>query len=89
LTYDLAAPRAADVTVPNAARMYDHYLGGHNNFPVDRDAAEHVLRVAPWIRTPALRRASPPPKIWGRSRNIRYMSARKSQLSGKTMVPAW
>jgi hypothetical protein len=54
LTHDLAAPRAADVTVPNAARMYDHYLGGDNNFPVDRDAAEHVLRVAPWIRTTAL-----------------------------------
>lgn len=54
MTHDLAAPRAADVTVPNAARMYDHYLGGHNNFPVDRDAAEHVLRIAPWIRTTAL-----------------------------------
>jgi hypothetical protein len=34
--------------------MYDHYLGGTNNFPVDREAAEHVLRIAPWIRTSAL-----------------------------------
>jgi hypothetical protein len=54
MTHDLDIPRAADVTVPNAARMYDYYLGGHNSFPADRDAAEHVLRVAPWIRTTAL-----------------------------------
>jgi hypothetical protein len=39
---------------PNAARMYDHYLGGDNNFQVDREAAEHVLRIAPWIRPTAL-----------------------------------
>jgi SAM-dependent methyltransferase len=34
--------------------MYDYYLGGENSFPVDREAAEHVLRVAPWIRATAL-----------------------------------
>jgi hypothetical protein len=54
LTHNLDVPRAADVSVPNAARMYDHYLGGTNNFPVDREAAEHVLRIAPWIRTTAM-----------------------------------
>ena len=54
LTHNLDVPRAANVSVPNAARMYDHYLGGTNNFPVDREAAEHVLRIAPWIRTTAL-----------------------------------
>lgn len=51
---DLNAPVAMDVTVPNAARMYDYYLGGDSNFPVDRQAAEHVLRIAPWIRGTAL-----------------------------------
>ena len=25
---------------PNVARMYDYYLGGKDNFPVDREAAE-------------------------------------------------
>lgn len=51
---DLDVPVAVDVTVPNAARMYDYYLGGANNFPADREAAEHVLRVAPWIRGTAI-----------------------------------
>ena len=27
--------------------MYDYYLGGRNNFPVDREAAEKVLAVLP------------------------------------------
>jgi SAM-dependent methyltransferase len=47
-------PQGIDVNVPNAARMYDYYLGGDNNFPADREAAEKVLRVAPWARTTAL-----------------------------------
>ena len=51
---DLDVPVSINMTVPNAARMYDYYLGGVNYFPADRDAAEHVLRVAPWIRATAL-----------------------------------
>lgn len=39
---------------PNAARMYDYYLGGDNNFPADRQAAEKVLRAAPWVRATVL-----------------------------------
>jgi SAM-dependent methyltransferase len=33
------APVGVDPTVPNAARMYDYYLGGKDNFAVDRAAA--------------------------------------------------
>ena len=51
---DLDVPTGIDTTIPNAARMYDYYLGGINHFPADRDAAEHVLRAAPWIRATAL-----------------------------------
>ena len=51
---DRAVPLGIDVSVPNAARMYDYYLGGDNNFPADRQAAEKVLRIAPWIRATAL-----------------------------------
>jgi len=51
---DRRAPQGIDVNVPNAARMYDYYLGGDNNFPADREAAEKVLRVAPWIRVTVL-----------------------------------
>lgn len=36
-----------DVTVPNAARMYDYYLGGKNNYQVDRDAAEKIMALGP------------------------------------------
>jgi hypothetical protein len=37
---------AAD-TRPSPARMYDYYLGGHHNFPVDRAAADAVIAAFP------------------------------------------
>ncbi|GGT71002.1 SAM-dependent methyltransferase [Actinomadura citrea] len=37
------APPGVDTTVPTPARMYDYYLGGTDNFEVDRAAAEKVL----------------------------------------------
>ncbi|WP_225993672.1 SAM-dependent methyltransferase [Actinomadura rudentiformis] len=40
-----------DATVPNAARMYDYWLGGKNNFAADRDAAEQIIKITHgWIR---------------------------------------
>ena len=48
------APVGVDPTVPNAARMYDYYLGGKDNFAVDRAAADAVLAVAPEIRDAAV-----------------------------------
>jgi S-adenosyl methyltransferase len=35
---------------PTPARMYDYFLGGKDNFAVDREAAEHVLALAPETR---------------------------------------
>jgi O-methyltransferase involved in polyketide biosynthesis len=32
---------------PSVARMYDYYLGGKDNYAVDRDAAEQALRLVP------------------------------------------
>ncbi|MBN3930036.1 SAM-dependent methyltransferase [Streptomyces verrucosisporus] len=43
-----------DVTVPTAARMYDYYLGGKNNYAVDREAAEKLLEVVPSTQALAL-----------------------------------
>jgi hypothetical protein len=36
---------------PQSARMYDYYLSGKTNFPVDRETAEHALKVNPQIRS--------------------------------------
>ncbi|MGP4000123.1 SAM-dependent methyltransferase [Streptomyces sp. 8N706] len=36
-----------DVTIPSVARMYDYYLGGKDNYAVDRDASEELLKVVP------------------------------------------
>ena len=38
-----------DLRTPNVARMFDHYLGGKDDFAADRDAAAKVLAVAPEI----------------------------------------
>src|SRR5699024_3534777 len=40
-------PQQVDTTRPNAARMYDYYLGGSANFAVDREAADTAAHVVP------------------------------------------
>ncbi|MCK9921991.1 SAM-dependent methyltransferase [Frankia sp. AgPm24] len=35
---------------PHSARMYDYLLGGKDNFPPDRDAAEQALAGFPYLR---------------------------------------
>ncbi|RMI36715.1 SAM-dependent methyltransferase [Streptomyces triticirhizae] len=42
-----------DTSRPHPARMYDYYLGGQDNYEVDRIAAEKVLSVAPDVRLAA------------------------------------
>jgi len=44
------ATRALDVSVPNAARMYDYFLGGKDNFEADRVTAEKLLALVPQLR---------------------------------------
>jgi hypothetical protein len=41
------APAELDLDRPNAARMYDYYLGGSHNFAVDRELAAKVLEAWP------------------------------------------
>jgi hypothetical protein len=33
--------------IPSTARMYDYYLGGKDNYPADREAAEKAMSVFP------------------------------------------
>jgi hypothetical protein len=40
-------PDGVDVTVPNAARAYDYFLGGYHNFAVDREFVTRVEAVMP------------------------------------------
>jgi S-adenosyl methyltransferase len=42
-------PNAIDTTVASIARVYDYWLGGKDNFPVDREAAEHAIAANPGI----------------------------------------
>jgi len=34
---------------PNAARIYDYFLGGHHHFAVDRQIGEYAVNMAPFI----------------------------------------
>ncbi|MFJ6382658.1 SAM-dependent methyltransferase [Kitasatospora sp. NPDC092039] len=39
-----------DTNTPSAARMYDYLLGGHYNYPSDREACDQLLQTAPSTR---------------------------------------
>ena len=41
------APEGTDLTRASSARMYDYFLGGTHNFPVDRELAQRVIKLAP------------------------------------------
>jgi hypothetical protein len=43
-------PAALDATRPHQARIYDYWLGGKDNFAVDREAAERALAAYPGLR---------------------------------------
>ncbi|QOV34944.1 SAM-dependent methyltransferase [Streptomyces ferrugineus] len=39
-----------DTSRPHSARMYDYFLGGKDNYPVDAEAAEQVISLFPAVR---------------------------------------
>jgi hypothetical protein len=49
VTDDDQAPAGIDTSVATAARMYDYWLGGHNNFAADRSAALKVTQAMPEV----------------------------------------
>jgi|GEM_PF-289690 hypothetical protein len=44
-------PSSQEQMRPNAGRVYDYLLGGHHNFEVDRQAAEQVKALLPYLPT--------------------------------------
>ncbi len=44
------SPRNIDTTVPHIARIYNYWLGGKDNYAVDREAAEKVIAATPTVR---------------------------------------
>ncbi len=49
MTGEGRVPAGIDVSMANAARIYDFFLGGKDNFPADREAAARVLAIAPQV----------------------------------------
>jgi S-adenosyl methyltransferase len=47
-------PREFDTGIPHSARMYDYWLGGKDNFAVDRELAEVFLQQIPSLREMAM-----------------------------------
>jgi hypothetical protein len=47
------SPSEIDTSRPHPARLYNYYLGGKDNYVVDREAAAEVLRAAPGVRAMA------------------------------------
>ena len=43
-------PREFDTGIPHSARMYDYWLGGKDNYAVDRQMAELFLQQIPSLR---------------------------------------
>jgi hypothetical protein len=43
-------PEQIDTSRPHPARMYDYWLGGRDNYEVDREAVESINAAAPTVR---------------------------------------
>jgi len=46
-------PREINTNVAHPAHVYDYWLGGKDNFPADRELAEHIVQAIPTMRTMA------------------------------------
>jgi S-adenosyl methyltransferase len=46
-TFDRPAPRGVDVSVAHSARVYDWWLGGKDNFAVDRELGQRIVELVP------------------------------------------
>ena len=52
MTEDSSAPAQSpkiDTTVPHSARIWNYWLGGRDNYPVDQEAGEQYAAIFPGI----------------------------------------
>ncbi|MFC7339972.1 SAM-dependent methyltransferase [Saccharopolyspora griseoalba] len=52
----MSEPEEIDLDKPNAARVYDYYLGGDHNFAVDRQMGDEAIRM--WPELPQIMQAN-------------------------------
>lgn len=52
----MSEPAEIDLDKPNAARVYDYYLGGDHNFAVDRKMGDEAIRL--WPELPQIMQAN-------------------------------
>ena len=52
----MSEPGEIDLDKPNAARVYDYYLGGDHNFAVDRQMGDEAIRL--WPELPLIMQAN-------------------------------
>ncbi|GAA2362105.1 SAM-dependent methyltransferase [Saccharopolyspora halophila] len=52
----MSEPEEIDLNKPNAARVYDYYLGGDHNFAVDRAMGDDAIRM--WPELPLIMQAN-------------------------------
>jgi hypothetical protein len=45
----VTSPREIDTSVSHSARIWDYWLGGKDNYPVDREAGDRIAEVFPEI----------------------------------------
>ena len=43
----MTEPPEIDASVPNSARIWNYWLGGKDNYPVDREAGDDYARSTP------------------------------------------
>ncbi|MBQ1080548.1 SAM-dependent methyltransferase [Nocardiopsis sp. B62] len=48
-----SAPEGVDVTTPHSARVWNYWLGGEDNYPVDRELGDQILGIHPGIAVDA------------------------------------
>src|SRR3954468_8508602 len=48
-----AGPAGVNVNIPHSARIYDYWLGGKDNFAVDRQVADAMIAAIPQLRAMA------------------------------------